>query len=107
MYRQFNRNDGYKQGDWVCPPSQTEGTLRACSPSPCALIGSGPLGSSNHNRASEAVHRLTNNLLFYNSYYSFSIIFFFSFSFFFAAPLPVSCSSPPISDRAPCLPACK
>lgn len=65
---------GYKQDDRVCPPSQTEGTL--CSPSPCALIGSGPLGSSNHNRASEGVHRLTNNLLFYNSYYSFSIVIF-------------------------------
>lgn len=90
---------GYKQDDRVCPPSQTEGTL--CSPSPCALIGSGPLGSSNHNRASEAVHRLTNNLLFYNSYYSFSIVIFF------AAPLPLSRSSPPISDRDSCLPVCK
>ncbi len=48
-------------------PSISESTPCACSLLPGALIGSCPIRPSNHIKQSESVHRLANNLQFYNN----------------------------------------
>ena len=48
-------------------PSISESTPCACSLPPGALIGSCPIRPSNHISGSESVHRLANNLQFYNN----------------------------------------
>ncbi len=55
----------YTEGYRVCPASAS--TPCACSLPPGALIGSCPIRPSNHIRQSESVHRLANNLRFYNN----------------------------------------